>query len=51
MNSLNYIIAILAWLAGIVIAKGFVSTFFAIIIPLYSWYLLVERILLVSGLI
>jgi hypothetical protein len=31
------------WVAGIVIAKGVVSTFFAIIFPLWAWYLVVEQ--------
>jgi hypothetical protein len=32
------------WVAGIVIAHGFWSTFFAVLIPFYSWYLLIERL-------
>jgi len=39
------------WLAGIVIAEGFISTFFAIVIPLYSVYLVVERILVMNGVV
>lgn len=30
------------WVCGIIIAKGFWSTFFAIFIPLWSWYLAIE---------
>lgn len=37
---------ILLWLMGIVLAKGFWSTFFAVIIPIYGWYLVVEAIAL-----
>lgn len=33
------------WIAGLVIAKGFWETLFAII-PFYGWYLVVEKILL-----
>ena len=36
----------LAWILGIVIAKGFWSTFFAVIIPFYSYYLVVEHIVI-----
>ena len=34
------------WMAGIVLAKGFWSTFFAIIFPMWSFYLVVEQILI-----
>jgi hypothetical protein len=37
------------WLAGIVLAKGFWSTTAAVCIPPYAWYLVVERIMIVSG--
>lgn len=33
------------WIAGLVIAKGFWSTLFAII-PFYGWYLVVEKLLI-----
>lgn len=37
----------LGWLAGIALANGFWSTLFAIITGgLYSWYLIVERVLI-----
>ena len=45
------LIASAAWIAGIVIAQGFWSTFFAVIIPFWGWYLLAERVLAVNGLI
>lgn len=32
------------WITGIVIAKGFWSTFFAIFIPLWSYYLVAEKL-------
>jgi len=44
MKTLPQLILLFAWIAGIVIAKGFWSTFFAVIIPLWSYYLVVERI-------
>jgi hypothetical protein len=37
-------VACVIWIMGIVIAKGFWSTFFAVIFPLWSWYLVAERI-------
>lgn len=38
------------WMAGIVLAKGFWSTFFAVITSgLWSFYLVVERVLQATG--
>jgi hypothetical protein len=39
-------IVLFTWLAGIAIAKGVWSTIFAVLIPPYAWYLLVEKIIL-----
>ena len=33
--------------AGVVIAEGFLSTLFSIIVPFWAYYLLVEKILIV----
>lgn len=33
----------IAWIAGIILAKGFWSTLFAVILPPWGWYLIVER--------
>ena len=44
MKHLIHFVLIVAWLAGIVLAKGFWSTFFAVIIPLWGYYLVVEKI-------
>ena len=38
------VFACLIWLAGVVLAKGFWSTFFALIFPLWAWYLVAERL-------
>jgi|TARA_B110000908_G_scaffold151648_1_gene186577 hypothetical protein len=45
------LIATAAWVAGMVIAQGFVSTAFALVMPLWAWYLLAERLLQVYGVI
>jgi hypothetical protein len=37
-------VACVLWLIGIILAKGFWSTFFAVVFPLWSWYLVAERI-------
>ncbi|MCY1290578.1 hypothetical protein D9M68_19160 [compost metagenome] len=37
------------WLAGIVLAKGFWSCLFAITMPPYAMYLLVERVMQLFG--
>ena len=40
---------IVFWVVGVVLAKGFWSTFFAITILFLSWYLVVEKILMSIG--
>jgi len=45
MKYLINFLAVIYWIAGIVIAKGFWSTFFAIIFPLWAYYLLLERLI------
>lgn len=37
-------IACVIWIMGIILAKGFWSTFFAVIIPYWAVYLVAERI-------
>jgi len=51
MMHIARLLALIGWVAGIVIAKGFWSTFFALIIPLWSWYLVVEHFLIHYGII
>lgn len=43
------VVAIIPWLVGVVISKGMWSTLFAICIPLYAWYLAVEKIMQLKG--
>lgn len=38
-----FVIVVFTWLGGIVVARGFCDTLFAIF-PLYSWYLLIEHL-------
>ncbi len=38
-----------AWLAGLVLAKGFWLTTLGIFLPFYSWYLVVEKIMAANG--
>ena len=42
MKSLAQLIGLVVWVFGIVLAKGFWSTFFAVIFPLWAWYLVIE---------
>jgi hypothetical protein len=46
MKSLLELVFLLIWIAGVVVAKGFWSTLLAIIIPLWSFYLVVEQLVL-----
>lgn len=43
------IIVVVTWLAGIVLSKGFWSCLFAIWVPPYAWYLVVEKVMLMNG--
>ena len=45
------LITIPAWVAGIVLAKGFWSTLFAIFFPLWAWYITAEKLLHYYGVI
>jgi hypothetical protein len=38
-----------AWLAGIALAEGIISTVAAIAFPPWAWYLVVERVLIAQG--
>lgn len=51
MSAIISLVMLLAWLAGIVIANGFWSTLIAIFIPFWAYYLVVERIMYVLGMI
>lgn len=42
LHSIAFILFI-AWIAGIVIAKGFWSTLIAFVIPFWAYYLVIER--------
>ena len=39
----------IAWLMGIVMAKGFWLTALSICLPFYAWYLLVEELMITIG--
>lgn len=51
MDTLFVLILSIGWIAGVVIAKGFWSVFFAIIIPFYSWYLVIEKLMIKFSLV
>jgi len=43
MGKISRLIVASIWIIGIVIAKGFWSTFFAVIFPLWDLYLVLEK--------
>lgn len=45
MKEVVGLVFVTAWVAGLVIAKGFWGMFFAIFVPPYAWYLVIELIL------
>lgn len=50
MNKLFwYFFSLFMWIGGIVIANGFWSTLFAIFIPLWAWYLVIEKMFMSMG--
>jgi hypothetical protein len=51
MSNTTYLISIAIWIAGIVVAKGFWSTLFAICIPFWAYYLVIEKVLITYGVI
>lgn len=44
-TTIGRVLLIAAWVSGVVIAQGFWSTFFAVIIPFWAWYLVAEKLL------
>lgn len=44
MREIANLLMAMLWLCGIVLAKGFWSTFFAVICPLWAWYLVAEKL-------
>lgn len=51
MRYLAGFLSVLFWIAGIIISKGFWSTFFAVVFPFWSYYLVVERFLIHFGIV
>jgi len=45
MKEVITLLSFIGWVAGVVIAQGFWSTFFAVLIPFWAWYLLIERVI------
>lgn len=51
---MQYVISFIsgvAWIVGVVLASGFWSTAFAIFVPFWAWYLVIERALLHYGIL
>ena len=44
MKAITHLFLVVVWVVGIVLAKGFWSTLFALVFPLWAWYLLAERL-------
>lgn len=49
--NLNGLLMIGLWIFGVIVAKGFWSTFFSITLFPYAWYLAVEHLLKFWGVI
>lgn len=51
MKYIAKLFMIVFWVAGVVLAKGFWSTAIACIFPLWGWYLVVERAMVMAGIV
>lgn len=51
MQYIAGIISFAAWVAGVVLANGFLSTLAAIFIPFWAWYLVIERAMQIMGIV
>ena len=49
MKHMVLFMMIIVWICGVVIAKGFWSTAFAVIIPFWAWYLVAEKLMIFYG--
>jgi len=49
MSALMELLVLMAWIVGIVLAKGFWSTLFAVMLPPWALYLVAERIVIAAG--
>ena len=50
MRELAALMAIVWWLAGIALSKGWLMLA-AVIVPPYAWYVVVERVLQMAGVV
>lgn len=50
-SSYTGFVAAFLWITGLVLAKGFWSTFFALIFPPWGWYLIIFTTLMHYGVI
>jgi hypothetical protein len=51
MREVLGLILLSSWIGGVVFAKGGISVFFAVIFPFYAWYLVIERIMQLNGMV
>lgn len=51
MKYFAQMIGVVVWVAGMVIAKGFWSTLFAVMMPVWSYYLVIEKLMTFYGVI
>jgi len=40
------VILTILWVAGVVLAQGFWTTFFAFLLPFYAWYIVIEQVII-----
>lgn len=48
---LTLLVVVIPWLMGIVLAKGFIQVLASVLFAPYAWYLVVERLMQLTGFI
>lgn len=51
MRAIVGLIFLSSWIFGIILAKGFWSTFFAVVMPIWAYYLTIEHFAIIYKLI
>lgn len=48
---LTLLVVVIPWLMGVVLAQGFVKVLVSVLFAPYAWYLVVERVMQLTGMV
>jgi len=51
VKHVSYWFGAVVWIAGVVLSHGFWGTVAAVCVPFYAWYLVMERLMRLAGLL